>query len=150
MAKVTFPCYSSSKLEFWLVNSLFYGTLAIAILYLGNWVAVCLSLAILTVSVLFMLKFLTAPRTVEIDTSSGTVVLRGSRWRPRSKIPVIKIINFSAVYAERGSKDHLCFVGLSNTRGESITIIYRVEATIARNVCEFLSNNFGLRNLCGV
>jgi hypothetical protein len=152
MSKVTFPCYST----FELISLPFYAALstgmAVTFFLSNNLIFVSLGFVWLILSVLLLRKFMTTPRAVEIDPSAGTAVLLGPRWSPKLKERVIEIRNYSTVFAElaSGGTGISYFVGLSNTRGESTTIIFRVEASVARTACDFISNNFSLRNLGGV
>jgi hypothetical protein len=151
MSKVTFPCYSALELIAFLFYAALSAGMAVPFFLSDRFIVVSLGFVWLIIAVLLLRKFLTTPRAVEIDPSAGTAVFLGPRWCTNLKDRVIEIRNFSTVFAEfaSGSSGISYFVGLSNIRGESTTIIFRADASVARTACDFISINFGLRNLGG-
>ena len=108
--------------------------------------AAILAALLLLGSILMLLKILAAPRVVTIDPATGIATFAPLSLLTRRFYPPISVRNYSSVYGLMSGRGKAYNVELSNYKGDSILLFYKIQKKQAENACAVISERFGLTN----
>ena len=85
-------------------------------------------------------------RVVTIDPATGIATFSPLSLLTRRFYPPISVRDYSSVYGLMSGRGKAYNVELSNYKGDSILLFYKIQKKQAENACAVISERFGLTN----
>lgn len=101
---------------------------------------------ILLLSILGILKVIAAPRVVTIDPLTGIATFAPLSSLTRRFYRPISVRDYSSVYGLMSGRGKAYNVELSNHKGDSVLLFYKIQKSQAEKACAVISGRFGLTN----
>ena len=109
-------------------------------------VAAILGALTLLLSILGLLKVIAAPRVVAIDPLTGIATFSPLSSLTQRFYPPISVRDYSSVYGLMSGYGKAYNVELSNHKGDSILLFYKIQKPQAEKACAVINGRFGLTN----
>lgn len=138
--------YSPGNLLYIALLTPLFAAIGSLLVIVGKPLAVIVGGIFFTVAGILFWKLLTIPRVVHVDLRTGLATFLAPRWLARTNRIPIQIRDFSNIYAALRKPGVTYYVAVSNSMGESATLLSCVDAEEAEKACNLLGEHFGLIN----